>query len=324
MNSILENKAYLFLICLLLGILTSFSLPPYNLVFINFLTLPTLLYILINYVDKKSISFFVGWVFGFGYFISNLYWITNSLTFDVNFKFIIPFALILIPLFLGIFYGLVTFLSNLFNLKNKISSILIFSVIFGGIEFLRSFIFGGFPWNLIVFSLSTNLHSLQILSYIGTYSLNLLSITIFLLPIIFFFHYKNLIKIFILSFGLVLVLTNLFYGNLNIKNFEKINYDNLNSVIRVVSPNIPIERFLTNQDTEKGINELINLSNPNDSKKTIFIFPEGIITSIYFKDLKFFKSIFKENYNINHTVILGINSMHENKIYNSLIAFNSY
>ena len=111
---------------------------------------------------------------------------------------------------------------------------------------------------------------------------------------------------------------------MNIKNFEKINYDNLNSVIRVVSPNIPIERFLTNQDTEKSIIELINLSNPNSSKKTIFIFPEGIVTSIYFNDLKFFKRIFKENYNINHTVILGINTMHKNKIYNSLIAFNSH
>ena len=130
MNSILKNKVYLFLICLLLGILTSFSLPPYNLFFINFLTLPVLLYILVNYVNKKTISFFVGWVFGFGYFISNLYWITNSLTFDVNFKFIIPFALIFIPLFLGIFYGLATFLCNSLNLKNKISSILIFSIFF--------------------------------------------------------------------------------------------------------------------------------------------------------------------------------------------------
>ena len=193
MKSILQNKAYLYLTCLFLGIITSFSLPPYNLFFINFLTLPVLLYILVNYVNKKTISFFVGWVFGFGYFISNLYWITNSLTFDVNFKLIIPFALILIPLFLGIFYGLVTFLCNFFNLKNKISSILIFSIFFGGIEFLRSFIFGGFPWNLVVFSLSNNLHSLQILSYIGTYSLNLLSITIFLLPVIFFFKYKKIL-----------------------------------------------------------------------------------------------------------------------------------
>ncbi len=323
MKSILKNKAYLLLICLLLGILTSFGLPPYNLFLINFLTLPLLLYILVNYVDKKTISFFVGWIFGFGYFISNLYWITNSLTFDVNFKFIIPFALILIPLFLGIFYGLVTFLCNFFNLKNKISSILIFSFFFGGIEFLRSFIFGGFPWNLVVFSLSDNLPSLQILSYIGTYSLNLLSITIFLIPVILFFKYKNLTKFLILSLGLILVVINFLYGNLVIKNFEKKKHDNLSSIIRVVSPNIPIERFLTNQDIETNINELISLSDPDRSEKTIFIFPEGIITSIYLKDLKFFKYIFKENYNIKHKIILGINSIKKNKIYNSLIVLNN-
>ena len=323
MKSILENKAYLFLICLLLGILTSFSLPPYNLFFINFLTLPVLLHILVNYIDKKTISFFVGWIFGFGYFISNLYWITNSLTFDVNFKFIIPFALILIPLFLGIFYGLVTFLSNFFNLKNKFSSILIFSFFFGGIEFLRSFIFGGFPWNLVVFSLSNNLPSLQILSYMGTYSLNLLSITIFSLPLIFFLKYKSAIKFLIFGLGLILVVTNFLYGNLIIKSFEKKKHENLSSIIRVVSPNIPIKRFLSNQDPERNINELISLSDPNNLKKTIFIYPEGIITSIYFKDLKFFKDIFKENYNINHKVILGINTINQNKIYNSLIVLNN-
>ncbi len=323
MKSILENKAYLYLICLFLGIITSFSLPPYNFVFLNFLTFPTLLYILINYTHKKIISFFVGWVFGFGYFISNLYWITNSLTFDVNFKSIIPFALILIPLFLGIFYGLVTFLCNFFNLKNKISSILIFSIFFGGIEFLRSFILGGFPWNLVVFSLSNNLHFLQILSYIGTYSLNLLSISIFLLPVILFFKYKNLTKFLVFSISLILVVINFLYGNLIIKNFEKKKYDNLSSIIRVVSPNIPIERFLSNQDTEKNINELISLSDPKKDEKKIFIFPEGVITSIYFKDLKFFKNIFKKKFDNNHKVILGINSIKENKIYNSLVVLNN-
>ena len=45
-------------------------------------------------------------MFGFGYFISSLYWITHSLTFDEIFRPLIPFALILVPLFLGIFYGL--------------------------------------------------------------------------------------------------------------------------------------------------------------------------------------------------------------------------
>ena len=181
MKSILENKAYLFLICLLLGIITSFSLPPYNLVFINFLTLPILLYILVNYVKKKTISFFVGWVFGFGYFISNLYWITHALTFEDNFKILIPFALILIPLFLGVFYGLATFICSFFSLNKKFTSILIFSISFSLIEYFRSFVLGGFPWNLISFSLSDYLNFLQILSFVGTYSFNLLTITIFAL-----------------------------------------------------------------------------------------------------------------------------------------------
>ena len=36
---------------------------------------------------------------GFGFYLSGLSWITNSLTFDDNFKIFIPFALIFIPLF---------------------------------------------------------------------------------------------------------------------------------------------------------------------------------------------------------------------------------
>ena len=90
-------------------------------------------------------------MFGFGYFISNLYWITNSLTFEENFKPLIPISLILIPLFLGVFYGLATFACSFFTLNKKFSSILIFSLFFSLIEFVRSFVLGGFPWNLIVF-----------------------------------------------------------------------------------------------------------------------------------------------------------------------------
>ena len=69
-------------------------------------------------------------MFGFGYFISNLYWITNALTFEENFKPLIPFALILIPLFLGVFYGAATLACSFFSLNKKLSSILIFSIFF--------------------------------------------------------------------------------------------------------------------------------------------------------------------------------------------------
>jgi len=176
---ILQNRLLIFFLPIILGIISSFSLPPYNFFFINFITFPLLfIFFISNYKKGKIVSFCIGWIFGFGYFISSLYWLTHSLTFEEIYKPLIPFALILIPLFLGIFYGLVTLISSMFNLNNKISSILIFSIIFGSVEYIRGFVLSGFPWNLIVFSLTEYLPMIQILSLIGTYSLNLLVINI--------------------------------------------------------------------------------------------------------------------------------------------------
>ena len=95
---------------ILLGVITSISLPPYNLTIINFFTFTILFYFLYKKkVSKKEtkFSFFYGWLFGFGYFISNMYWIPISLSFDDDFKSLIPIALISIPAFLSLFYGFV-------------------------------------------------------------------------------------------------------------------------------------------------------------------------------------------------------------------------
>ena len=137
-----------YLLSFLIGVASSFSLPPYNLVLINFLTFPILLFILINIQEKNNLSrsnFLIGWFFGLGYFLSNIYWLVYSLTFEDIFKPLIPFALILIPSFLAIFYAFATLIVSKFILKKKLSSILIFSLAFGLIEFFRGFIFVGFP-----------------------------------------------------------------------------------------------------------------------------------------------------------------------------------
>ena len=63
---------------------------------------------------KNKTFFKYGWCFGFGFFLFSLYWIVISLTFDQNFKFMIPIAVILVPSFLGIFYGLMTYLFSIF------------------------------------------------------------------------------------------------------------------------------------------------------------------------------------------------------------------
>ena len=105
---------------LVLGGLSSLSLPPFNFFFINFLTFSAFFIFFFKKLKQKKIIFFFyyGWLFGFGYFLTNLYWISISLTFDENFTFLIPVASIIIPSFLALFYSLITFLYRLYNPKN--------------------------------------------------------------------------------------------------------------------------------------------------------------------------------------------------------------
>ena len=323
----LNKKIFTYLIPFILGIFTSFSLPPYNFILINFITFPILLLLLISNFKKKWISFKIGWIFGFGYFISNLYWITYSLTFYESFKPLIPVALIIIPLFLGIFYGIVTFFCTFFNLRKNYYTILIFATSFGFIEFVRGSILTGFPWNLIAFSWVNYINSVQITSIIGTYSFNLISITIFLLPIVIFFKKNFLFKSISFFILLIIIISNHFYGYQKIKNDEKLNTRFKDITIKVISPKISINSFFENNNGKVIIEELINLSNPDPSQKTIFVFPEAVLAGFDFEQLKNFKDIFKNKYSKNHKIIMGLNTVkilnNYPKIYNSMVIFDN-
>ncbi len=318
-----KNKIILYLFVFLLGCISSFSLTPYNLFFLNFFSYPFLLWILLFNSKNKMKSFNIGWIFGFGYFISNLYWITNSLTFEEIFKPLIPFALILIPLFLGLFYGLSTLAFSILNPKKNILSILILGTSFSIFEYIRGFIFGGFPWNLISFSFIGYLEFIQLLSITGTYAFNSIIILFFLLPTILFFNNKIKTKIIIFSFSLLMIFANYFWGFSNLKNYELLEKEDLGFTIKVISPKIDINRYLQNQNLSELVSELIDISEPDSSKETIFILPEGILSNIHFEDLKKFKNLISNNFSNKHKIILGMNMYENQKIYNSLLVLNN-
>ena len=128
----------LFLLPLSIGSLSVLSFQPFNLTFLNFFTLPACFYLIV-YIKKKSKGiyrkkpyrknlFFFGTAFGFGFYLSGIHWITNSLTFDENFKILIPFGLILIPLFLSLFFSItIVLIGPLLNLN--LQSIILFSAL---------------------------------------------------------------------------------------------------------------------------------------------------------------------------------------------------
>ena len=129
MISLFNSKFFvIFLAPFLLGALTVLGFSPYNYTFINFFTFSILLFLVLNikkktqskYRKKKSnrYFFYLGCTFGFGFFLFGNYWISISLTHEEMFKGLIPFALIVIPLFLSLFFGFAILIVGPFSEKN--------------------------------------------------------------------------------------------------------------------------------------------------------------------------------------------------------------
>jgi len=288
---------------------TSLSLPPYNFLIINFITLPLFfLFLVKKSFQHKNIKlfFFYGWLFGFGFFITNLYWISISLTFDQNFSFLIPFALILIPAFLALFYGLISYFFIIFKSKKIIVSFLIFSLIFGVVEFIRGSILTGFPWNLIAYSFSEQLEILSIISIIGTYGFNLFCISLFTCPAIILLRDTKYDLVVCFLFFITTVIFFI-YGSSYKDNFNLLKKEAYDYKIRLIGSNISLNRFYFNTDPVSVIEDLIKLSNPEINEKIIFIWPESILPDILQEELPKYHYLFNEKFNKNHLIALGIN-----------------
>ncbi len=335
MNILLNNKFFtIFLVPFILGALTILGFAPYNLSFVNFFSFSILLF-LILVVKKKTKSvyrkkksnryfFYLGCAFGFGFFLCGNYWITISLTHDEMFKALIPISLLFIPLFLSLFFGLATLIVGPFANRN-IFFILFFSLIFCIFEFVRGNILTGFPWNLISYTWSWSIESIQVLSLIGSYSLSLISLTFFCIPFLFFQEKilkKNIIfsLVFLIIFG-----GNYLYG------LQKINKTSNNTldediVLKIISPNFSLEEYNLNPEVVQ-LKRLIKISDPEKDKKTLFIWPEGIFYEAYLQDIKQYKNLFNKKFSENHLIAMGINNFIDDaegkKYFNSLVVVNN-
>ncbi len=325
----------LYLIPFTIGLLTVFSFQPFNLTALNFFILPIYFYLVI-YIKKKSKSvyrkkpykknlFIFGTFFGFGFFLGGIHWITNSLTFDQSFKILIPFGLILIPLFLSLFFSLTTLIVGpVLNLN--LASIFLFSGCLAFSDYLRAKILTGFPWNLWSYSFSWNTEIIQILNKTGLFAFNLISITIFMLPAIFFLKISSTKKFFLLLMIPLILFSLYLYGshsvNLNQKNLNK---QTEKYYIKVISPNFELEYGLNIEEIKLRLKRLIRYSEPSKNIQTLFIWPEGVFSGYSYKELLTLKKIFSSSFDKNHFVLFGVNRQDKKKggTYNSLVIVNN-
>ena len=167
----------------LLGISATATLPPVDLTPLLLVAFPGLLWL-----DEGSpgpwASFRLGYAFGFGFFVSGLYWIAGALLVDVaSFWWLMPFAVIGLPALFALYIGLTLLATKFVNDRLRLpgtARVCAFAILWTVAEWARGHAFTGLPWNLMGYTWSGAfpgaIAMLQSAAWIGIYGLSFLTV----------------------------------------------------------------------------------------------------------------------------------------------------
>jgi apolipoprotein N-acyltransferase len=134
------------------GLAVTASLPPLHLLPLLVPAFTALVWLCNGSCNNKApwrSAFAVGWWFGFGSFITGLYWIAEALLIDPGrFGWMMPFAVFGLPAVLAVFPAGVTLLLYVTGIRGM-AQILLFAVLWTAMEWARGHVLTGFPWNLV-------------------------------------------------------------------------------------------------------------------------------------------------------------------------------
>ncbi len=193
MSKILGNNYIVFLI----GALCSLAFAPFHFFPAAIISLSIFYFILEEKESKKEI-FWCGFFYGFGYFLSGLYWVAIPLYSGIKqYEILAPFALIIIPSSMALYIAMLAscykFLLKKFSFHEAYQKILLFALCWLFFEVLRqNFLYSGFPWNLLGYIWLFEPKLTHLAAIFGIYGLSFLAVITCLAPVLFL--KKNAVK----------------------------------------------------------------------------------------------------------------------------------
>jgi apolipoprotein N-acyltransferase len=169
----------------LLGVLAAAALPPVDMVPLLFVAFSGLVWLAAGRSGPRA-AFALGWSFGFGFFLAGFYWIALALLVDIaSFWWLLPLALVALPVFFGIFSGVALVAYDWIDARG-IGRACALGLSWTATEWLRGHILTGFPWNLVGYAWSGGFPGagtvLQTTAATGIYGLSLVTIIVAALP----------------------------------------------------------------------------------------------------------------------------------------------
>ena len=300
------------LIYLILGLLTSLLFPPYFFLPLGFIIFPLLCLLLDknikNYKYSKIFKNFL--FFGFGFFISYLFWVKNPFfVFEETKNFFIVFLLLII--LLSVILSLIFII--ILKVGKNIPIIFLIPFMFTSSEYIISILIYGFPWFTFSLLLSSNEYLLFSLKSFGTLFSSYLIIQIFCIPFIFLTK-KNLKKelrylLIFIALPIISILISYFTNDKTNLNTQKIDLEIFQLNFKNNDKNLTVD---------KKFHKIIK--HIEKSTANLLIFGENNLPYLLDdRKIKVLKNSLKEN----QVLIIGATRYENNKYYNSLINITS-
>jgi apolipoprotein N-acyltransferase len=270
------------------GIVMVPAMPPFGLWPLLLAGFPVF-YVLLFSLRPGWRAFLAGWLFGFGYFAAGLYWIGNALLVPGNeFKWVWPLAIAGLPALLAFFTAFAAWGARRYGGDGtRAASYLAFCAAFGLLEWLRGWVFTGYPWNLYGYTWFNLLPVAQAAAFIGAYGLTLLTVMWAALPGYLWLSPRpcgakfRTAALALVSFGLVLA-----FGFVRLDLHPTALRDNI--VVRAVQPNIAQEDKWNPRKAVDNFQRQLMLSAPaaaNADKTTVLVWPETAVPFYIMNDI---------------------------------------
>jgi len=174
------------LLAFLAGAATTLAMAPTNLWPAMLVTIPAAVWLLDGAAAGRwsgvAAAAATGWWFGFGYFLSGLYWVGLAFLVDAKtFGWLMPFAVIALPAGMAIYTALGFALARALWMRGA-ARILVFAAALTAAEWLRGHLLSGFPWNTFGYALTTPLAMSQGVALIGIWGFTFIALAVFASP----------------------------------------------------------------------------------------------------------------------------------------------
>jgi apolipoprotein N-acyltransferase len=173
-------------IACLAGAASTLAMAPINFWPVLFVTFPPLVWLIDGAVAGRwggvGAAFLTGWWFGFGYFLTGLYWVGYAFLVDAKtFGWLLPVAVTILPAGLALFTGFGVALARSLWTPGPLR-VLTLAAALTCSEWLRGHVLTGFPWNTFGYALTSPLALAQSTSVLGIWGLTFITVAVFASP----------------------------------------------------------------------------------------------------------------------------------------------